>query len=85
MGALKQVGVREFRDHAALYLLGSEPIAVTKHDRIIGIYVPMMRDEEKVRQAWDRLGETIERVLQGTGPTEDELADMFDIRKPLPT
>lgn len=85
MSKLKQVGVREFRDHATLYLSGSDPIAVTKHDRIIGVYVPMKRDEEKIRRAWDRFGETIERVLEETGMTEDELADIFDIRKPLPT
>lgn len=85
MAEMKQVGVREFRDHATAYLSGSDPIAVTKHDRIIGVYVPMKRDEEKVRRAWDNLGKTIDRVLQETGMTEDELADIFDIRKPLPT
>jgi hypothetical protein len=26
---IKEVGVREFRDHATLYLSGSEPIAVS--------------------------------------------------------
>ena len=85
MGTLKQVGVREFRDRATLYLSGSDPIAVTKHDRIIGVYVPMKRDEEKVRRAIDNLERTVNQILEETGLTEDELADMFDIRKPLPT
>jgi antitoxin (DNA-binding transcriptional repressor) of toxin-antitoxin stability system len=83
MAAMKHVGVREFRDHATTYLSGSDPIAVTKHDRIIGVYVPMKRDEEKVRQAIDNLERTVNQVLEETGLTEDELADMFDIRKPL--
>jgi antitoxin (DNA-binding transcriptional repressor) of toxin-antitoxin stability system len=84
MAAMKHVGVREFRDHATLYLSGGDPIAVTKHDRVIGIYVPFKRDEEKARQAWDSFGATIDRILQETGMTEDELADLFDVSKPFP-
>ena len=80
---MKQVGVREFRDHATRYLSGSDPIAVSKHDRIIGIYVPLKRDEEKVRRAWERFGQTIDRILQETGMSEGELADIFDVKKPL--
>ena len=84
MAAMKHVGVREFRDHATLYLSGGDPIAVTKHDRVIGVYVPFKRDEEKVRRAVDQLEQTVNSVLQATGMTEDELADIFDINKPFP-
>jgi hypothetical protein len=80
----KDVGVREFRDHATKYLSGSETLAIRKNGHLIGIYIPMKRDEEKVRQAWERFGETIDRVLQETGMTEDELADIFDLSKPMP-
>jgi hypothetical protein len=83
MGKMKQVGVREFRDHATLYLSGSDPIAVSKHGRVIGFYVPVKRDEDEVRRALDRFGATVNRILQETGMTEDELADLFDLRKPL--
>jgi hypothetical protein len=37
----KQVGIREFRDRATTYLSGSEPIAVSKHGRAIGFYIPL--------------------------------------------
>ncbi len=84
MAKLKHVGVREFRDHATTYLSGSDPIAVSKHGHIIGVYVPLKRDEEKVRRAWDRFGETVDRILQETGMSEDDLADIFDLNKPLP-
>ncbi len=83
MAALKQVGVREFRDHATAYRSGSDPIAVTKHDRIIGVHVPMTRDEERIRQAFDALERTVNTILEETGLPEDDLAAMFDIRKPL--
>lgn len=84
MAALKQVGVREFRDHATKYLSGAEPIAVSKHGRIIGVYTPMQRDQEAVERAVDQLGRTVNRILEETGMSEDELVDLLDIRKPLP-
>jgi hypothetical protein len=81
---MKQVGVREFRDHATLYLSSTDPIAVSKNGHVIGIYVPLKRDEEKINRALDELGKAVNQVLERTGMTEDELADIFDIRKPLP-
>jgi antitoxin (DNA-binding transcriptional repressor) of toxin-antitoxin stability system len=81
---MKQVGVREFRDHATLYLSSTDPIAVTKNGHTIGIYVPLKRDQEKINRALDRFGETVNRILEETGMTEDELADIFDVSKPLP-
>lgn len=80
---MKQVGIREFRDHATTYLSGSDPIAVSKHGNIVGIYVPLKRDEEKVRRAVESLERTVSRILQETGMTEDELADIFDVNKPF--
>lgn len=84
MPELKDVGVREFRDHATSYLSGSAPIAVRKHGRVIGFYIPVKRDEEEVRRALDKLGETVERILEETGMTEEELATLFDLRRPYP-
>jgi hypothetical protein len=80
---MKNVGVREFRDHATKYLAGPEPVAVNRHGRVIGFYIPLERDEE-VRRAVAKLGETVEQVLGETGMTEDELAGLFDMRRPLP-
>ncbi|MGH2615114.1 MAG: hypothetical protein ACRDJC_07740 [Thermomicrobiales bacterium] len=80
---MKEVGVREFRDHATKYLSGTETVAVSKHGHIIGIYIPMKRDEAKVREAVEQFGRTIEQILEETGMTEDELADIFDLNKPF--
>jgi hypothetical protein len=81
---MKNVGVREFRDHATAYLSGSEPLAVNKHGRVIGFYFPVKRDQERVNQALDQLGKTVQAILEETGMTEDELATFFDLRRPLP-
>jgi hypothetical protein len=49
MAKLKTVGVREFRDHATTYLSGSDPVAVSKHSRVVGFSIPLERDEDEVR------------------------------------
>jgi antitoxin (DNA-binding transcriptional repressor) of toxin-antitoxin stability system len=81
---MKNVGVREFRDHATSYLSGSEPVAVNKHGRLIGVYTPVKRDPKRAARALQKLGETVEAIVDETGMTEDELADFFDFRRPLP-
>lgn len=84
MSALKRVGVREFRDHATTYLSGSDPIAVSKHGRLIGFYFPLQvqvdRDEDEARRAVATLGQSVSQVLHETGMSEDELAGLFDLR-----
>jgi hypothetical protein len=84
MPKMKNVGVREFRDHATKYLAGSDPVAVNRHGRVIGFYVPLTRDEDEVRRAVAQLGKAVEQVLDETGMTEDELASAFDMRRPFP-
>lgn len=81
MANLKNVGVREFRDHATSYLSGREPVAVSKHGRVIGFYIPLDRDEDEVRRAVDKLDETVGYVLNQTGLSEDELAGLVDLRR----
>ena len=81
---MKNVGVREFRDHATSYLSGEEPVAVSKHGNVIGVYIPVKRDPERVQRALDRLGETVEAVLDESGLSEDELVEFLDPSRPMP-
>jgi crotonobetainyl-CoA:carnitine CoA-transferase CaiB-like acyl-CoA transferase len=74
MRKLKTVGVREFRNNASTYLSGSETIAVNRHGKVIGFYIPIERDDDEVRRAVAKLGATVEKVLEDTGLTEEELA-----------
>lgn len=69
MAKLKNVGVREFRDHATAYLSGSDPVE---------------RDREEVRRAVEKLESTINRIREETGMSEEELARLFDLRRSLP-
>jgi antitoxin (DNA-binding transcriptional repressor) of toxin-antitoxin stability system len=70
------VGVREFRSHVAQYLQGTQPLAVRRHGRIIGYYIPVARDEKRTSAALDRLEEAIDGLLAG-GMTETELREVL--------
>ncbi len=59
--SLDVVGVREFRDHATKYLAGPETVAVNRHGRVIGFYIPLKRDEYEVRRAVAQLGQAVSR------------------------
>jgi len=83
MGKLKSVGVREFRNNASTYLSGSETIAVNRHGKVIGFYIPLERDEDEVRRAVAKLGAAVEKVLGESGMAEEELARLFDLRRPM--
>ena len=84
MPSMKNIGVREFRDHATRYLAGPEPVAVNRHGKVIGFYIPLRRDEDEVRHAVAQLGRAVEQVIDETGLSEDELAGLLDTRRPFP-
>jgi hypothetical protein len=84
MSKVKNVGVREFRDHATTYLSGSDPIAVSKHGQVIGFYIPLERDPELAKRSIEQLGRSVEKILEETGMSEDELAQLFDLRRQIP-
>lgn len=78
MEAVK-VGMREFRDKLATYLLESEfPVAITRHGDTIGYFIPARRkrseaDKEALRKAATRWQE----VLDAEGVSEDEAVAEF--------
>src|SRR5579859_1468522 len=84
VGRMKRVGIREFRDHATRYLAGGEVLAVERHGRPVGFYIPVAPSpDEETRHAVERLGQVVERILATSGMTEDELADALDLSRPF--
>jgi hypothetical protein len=81
---MKSVGVREFRDHATAYLSGGEPLAVRKHGRVIGFYIPVERDQEEINRALNELGGLVQEIVRDNGMSEEEFAQLLDLRRPLP-
>lgn len=73
-----KVGIREFRENLANYLVSKIPVAITRHGSTIGIYVPTkpkpsQADFEALRVAWDRMQE----LIAAAGTTEDEIVADF--------
>ncbi len=74
---MKDVGVREFRDHASSYLSGDEPLAVRRHGRVLGFYLPVKQksDVEDLQAALRDLGESLAELRRATGLSEEELVE----------
>jgi len=66
--SIKSVGVREFRANASAYLSGTEPIAVNRHGKVIGFYIPLEREDE-IERAVALLPQTLDKVLHPAGTT----------------
>jgi len=75
--SMKDVGVREFRDHASRYLSGDEPLAVRRHGRVLGFYVPVRQksDTEELRVALREAQEGLVELRGATGLSEEELVE----------
>ncbi len=76
---MRDVGVREFRDHVSGYLSGGEPLAVRKHGRLLGFYLPARQksDAEELQAAVRDLGESLAELRRATGLSEEELVEEF--------
>jgi hypothetical protein len=90
---MKRVEADEFEKHPGRYLSSDEPITVEREGAAIGVYIPSIR---MPRQAdigegdggadaslgdWERLAGD---MMARTGLSEAELADLFDLNKPVP-
>jgi PHD/YefM family antitoxin component YafN of YafNO toxin-antitoxin module len=74
-----KVGIREFRENLAGYLLeSSSPIAITRHGDTVGYYIPARRgrteaDRDSLREAASRM----QSMMASLGITEDEVIDAY--------
>ncbi|HKG24371.1 MAG TPA: hypothetical protein VKB09_01935 [Thermomicrobiales bacterium] len=82
---MKSIEVGEFQDHIVEYLSGHEVLTIERDGKALGYYLPANVTPQPVRQnrALDQLGETVQRILDETGMTEDELVRRFDLSEPL--
>lgn len=77
---MKSVGIREFRDKASHYLTSNEVLAVKRHGKLVGLYIPVKESEdEEVRRAINRLGRTVEGVMAESGLDEETLSRALDL------
>ena len=81
-GQLTRVGVREFREGLAGYLESGGPVAITRHGRTVGYFVPAspQEDEQEVL-ALKQAVEQLEALLAEHGISEEEVAREFRARR----
>jgi PHD/YefM family antitoxin component YafN of YafNO toxin-antitoxin module len=73
-----KVGMREFRDNLATYLLESDaPVAITRHGDTVGYFIPARRKRsETERAALKEAAARWQEILAAEGVSEEEaLAD----------
>jgi antitoxin (DNA-binding transcriptional repressor) of toxin-antitoxin stability system len=79
---MKSVGIREFRDKASQYLASREAVAVKRHGKIVGFYIPVEQSKEiEIEQALQRLNQTVETAIVESGMDEAALAQVLDLSK----
>jgi PHD/YefM family antitoxin component YafN of YafNO toxin-antitoxin module len=74
-----KVGIREFREKLASYLLETEvPVAITRHGDTIGYYIPARRKRsEAERTALKEAAIRLQQALAAEGISEEEILNDF--------
>jgi PHD/YefM family antitoxin component YafN of YafNO toxin-antitoxin module len=77
--ATQSIGIREFRDKLATYLLQSEgPLEITRHGDTIGYYLPTKRKRtEAEKQALEEAALRVQQDMIAHGVTEDDIIEDF--------
>ena len=80
MGTVK-VGIREFREKLANYLLESDtPVAITRHGDTIGYFIPARRKRSDVEHAaLKEAASRLQKMLAAEGISEDEMVEDFKL------
>ena len=78
MGTLK-VGIREFREKLATYLLETEEaVAITRHGDTVGYYIPARRKRSEADQAaLKEAASRLQQALAAEGISEEEIIRDF--------
>ena len=78
MGAVK-VGIREFRERLASYVMESDtPVAITRHGDTVGYYIPARRKRsEAERAALREAASRLQKMLKAEGVSEEEIVADF--------
>jgi hypothetical protein len=78
---MKVAGIRELRAKSAALFGSGEPVLVTRHGKVSGVYVPLDEPDrlpdDLRRELVAVLGRHLAKVLERKGVTERELAEDF--------
>jgi len=78
---MKVAGIRELRAKSAALLGSGEPVLVTRHGKVSGVYVPLDEPDrlpdDLRRELVAVLGRHLAKVLERKGVTERDIAEDF--------
>jgi PHD/YefM family antitoxin component YafN of YafNO toxin-antitoxin module len=79
--ATLRVGIREFREKLANYVLeADEPLAITRHGDTVGYYIPARRKRNEAERAALRQAATrLQKALAAEGISEEEIVGDFKL------
>jgi antitoxin (DNA-binding transcriptional repressor) of toxin-antitoxin stability system len=79
-----KVGIREFRSGLAEYIASSTPVAVTRHGRTVGYFIPTHGQMEADRAALKKASRTLDKLLEAQNVDVDAVvADFKAARKTM--
>jgi hypothetical protein len=82
---MRVAGVRDIRTNIASFLGGDEPVLVTKHGKLSGLYLPLDdpdRVPDDLRTEMVRvLGRHLDALLKARGVAEETLQEDFDAHR----
>jgi len=78
---MQMTGVREFRAHLSRYVSGEEPVLLTRHGKVSGLYLPL-EDPSHVpddlrRELAGVLGAHLSRLLEAQAVSERDVEEDF--------
>jgi PHD/YefM family antitoxin component YafN of YafNO toxin-antitoxin module len=78
-----KVGIREFRDKLATYVLESDaPVAITRHGDTVGYFLPVRRKRSDAdRAALQEAAAKWQAIMDAEGIDEDEVVAEFKRRR----
>jgi PHD/YefM family antitoxin component YafN of YafNO toxin-antitoxin module len=80
--SIVQVGAREFREELARYLESESPLAITRHGRTVGYYIPARAPgDEAELDSLRRAVERLEALLEEHGVSVEEVLREFRARR----
>ena len=82
---MRVAGIRELRSEMAALLGGDEPLLVTKHGKVSGLYLPLDNPDEIPddirREVVGVLGRHLDRLLEASEVDEAEIQADFDAHR----
>jgi len=73
-----KIGVREFREKLAGYLESGTPLAIMRHGKTLGFYIPAQKRNRKAElEAMHAAAKDLDAMIASWGVSEDELLEEY--------